>query len=148
MESKRRQSAFIEQMVTVVQTIGGNTVTEGAPTKEAGLRSYLEASSFARSGRVNIELKDEMEKREQLLPSHFTIAVLDEDSMDELKKPFSTTSPTETEATKNWAAFKSVQNFCREWGAKYEKERKELPSGTYVDTEILLGILKEYQVVI
>ena len=139
-----RQLAYMESFYGVVVALAGNQLTMDSPTKETHLLLYTNCVSWVHENgnRLNIELKEEISKRENLFSDNFTIEPLDEKMLDHLKAQFPK-SPTEADAKKVYSCWD-----CRNsYGPPYIRSKKEqisgFNSGKYTDISNIQNIMKK-----
>ena len=145
-----RKAAYAEALIGVIVALGGNEVTtKEEATKEFPTILYSRCVKWVwgESGRLNIELKDEVKKREHLLDDFFLIEPIDDELLQYLKNSFPQEFD-EAEISKVcniWteSVRKDSRNIFLPPYLKFRKEQKAgFQSGTYDDKDKLLEILK------
>jgi hypothetical protein len=137
--------AWIDQLKSVIIACAGNDMTENSnPDRGYLMQINNKCIEYLTQGRFNIDFRNEIIKRKDLLQSHITILPIDQAVKEKLLLYFPP-NPTESFLTKEiLATFKSVKANCRnDWGATYHRANKIEHSGEYDDTELLRSILKK-----
>lgn len=142
--SKRYQT-FLKLIVGVIVAVAGNSITTlTEKDKDYHLLIATEAAAYVRSGRFNVDFSEELVKRADLMSQWLTLKVLEEGDIAALKDLLPT-APSTAQVESTFKAFQSIKEFCRNlYGAKYERDKKALPSGTYDDSDILRKIMALY----
>ena len=83
-----RQNAFLELMEGVIIAHAGCELTKDNPTKDCKTKLYANCVSWVSGERINVVLKDELEKRKHLLENWLTIEPLDAKMFYELRMLF------------------------------------------------------------
>lgn len=144
-----RQIAYIEAFIGVIIALAGNALTIDNPTKECHTVLYTNCVSWVwdNSNRLNIELKDEIEKRQHVLEDYFLIEPIDDKMLNMLRENFPKV-PTEADTKRVYSCWEACKRDCKNTYAppyiRSRKERREgYQSGTYNDTDSLHTILKK-----
>lgn len=144
-----RQSAYVEAFIGVIIALAGNALTTDNPTKECHTVLYTNCVSWVwdNSNRLNIELKDEIEKRQHILEDYFTIQPIDDQMLTILRDSFPK-SPTEADTKRVYSCWEACKRDCKNtYAPPYIRSRKErlagYQSGTYNDSDSLHSILKK-----
>ena len=140
-----RQIDFVKLMEGVVIAHAGCELTKDNPTKDCKTKLYANCVSWVHSDRINVVLKDELEKRKHLLENWLTIEPLDEKMFYELRMlfpiyPDENAIPPE-KVKKVFDFWDSLKRDCRNvYGPAYDKREKK--SGIYDDSSCLIAILE------
>ena len=140
-----RQIDFVKLMEGVVIAHAGCELTKDNPTKDCKTKLYANCVSWVHSDRINVVLKDELEKRKHLLENWLTIEPLDEKMFYELRMlfpiyPDENAIPPE-KVKKVFDFWDSLKRDCRNvYGPAYDKREKK--SGIYDDSSCLIAIFE------
>ena len=117
-------------------------------TPLGGFHSFRVCIKWIRidSHRVNIELRDELQKREHLLEGYFIIKSIDATMFAYLREQIFPNQPSEADVKRVANLFSAIKSDCRNKFSppyiKFRKEQKDgYKSGSYCDKECILKIL-------
>jgi hypothetical protein len=144
--AKLTEELLLEQFKSVIIVSQGDAVTKGKPDKDKESLIYSNILSTLANGveRFNFVYKDELVKRSHqastFAPFFVVVDSLTVQQWETLKESFPV-EPTSAKKKETWDHFKDIQSLCRNnWSVIYNRGIKNLPSGSYDDSDILLAI--------
>ena len=137
------RKALIEQMKVVIICIAGNAVTTGNADKDVKGLIYAEAHKYINNGRLLIDFRDQLEKRNELFEDWCgkLLKMDEEEVMKGLQDEFPV-NPSRAVIESYFKLFKEAQSDSKnEFGCIYKKLNVE-KSGVYDDEAVIKHIIE------
>ena len=113
------------------------------PDRAYGRQIHNKAIEYIRAGRFNIDFREDIIKRRDLLQDKITILPIDDAVKEKLLNVFSF-PPSDSDIDNTLSKFASCKTKCRnEWGAEYWKGIAVEHSGDYDDENLIKSILRK-----
>lgn len=124
--TKKQSEILINSLKDVIIAICGNSVTtQRPPDKDFPAILYAEVAKYARSGRINPDLREHLIAREVFFQPSFPLGALPQDIIKALGEAFPE-RPSSDLIEKTKSSFSAGKAFSREHTAAYLRAKKNL----------------------